>query len=429
MKLFMKILKDCCGLFIVCLLLFPVQAMGAGFRIANQSVAAVGLAGAHVAYTPGADAGFYNPANMTALADRWQVEVSLTTLHLPSIDYHDNRSSLLDGSSDEEWFFFPLIHTVSPEYNGFRFGFSLIYPFGLSKQWDQVFPQMYARKFSLLTIEGNPTIAYALTDTLSVGGGLRLLYGTGEINNYIQNPPAEQLAPLSSLQNSLDGDAMEYGYNLAVTFVPVETVNLAATFRSEVVMHLEGDADLTALVGDMTVQQFAGDGQLDVPLPAVLALAASWQLDKWTFEFVWDRTFWSGVRGFDPNYGVSLSATLFNGFDVPVAKNWEDVDAYRLGVWYQWNKALTTTVGIAFEQTPVPEATLGFDLPDADAVVYAAGIQYELNSTLDLALSYMYHHTKSRSVENTGNAGLAGIDGAFSGGGAHAVTVGVHYLF
>ena len=382
--------------------------MGTGFRIANQSVVAVGLSGAHVAYTPGADAGYYNPANMSALADRWQAEVSLTTLHLPTIDYHDNRSSLLDGSSAEEWFFFPLVHIVSPEYNRFRFGFSLTYPFGLSKQWEQVYPQMYAREFSLLTVEGNPTVAYALTDTLSVGGGIRLVYGTGEMKNYIQNPPAAQLTPLSSLQNSLDGDDFAYGYNIAVTFAPIERVNIAATFRSEVIMHLDGDAKLAALAGDIPVQQFAGNGQLAVPLPAVLALAASWQLDRWTFEFVWDRTFWSSVRELDPNYGVSLSKTLFSGFDTPTAKKWEDADAFRFGLWYQWSEALTTTAGIAFEQTPVPEATLGFELPDADAVVYAAGLQYQLSSRLDLALSYMYHHAKNRSVENAGTAGLAG---------------------
>ena len=77
---------------------------------------AVGLSGAHIAYTPGPDASFYNPANMAFQPDQWRVETSLTTLYLPSISYSDNRSSALNGESDSELFFMPLIHAVSPQY-------------------------------------------------------------------------------------------------------------------------------------------------------------------------------------------------------------------------------------------------------------------------------------------------------------------------
>ena len=97
---------------------------GAAFQIPNQSLSAVGLAGAHVAYTPGPDAAYYNPANMGYLDDSWQVEASLTLLYLPSIDYQDNRSPALDGESASELFYLPQLHLTSKGYNAFRFGFS-----------------------------------------------------------------------------------------------------------------------------------------------------------------------------------------------------------------------------------------------------------------------------------------------------------------
>lgn len=426
----MKLSFACCwSIVLLASLVCSPLVYGAGFRITNQSAAAVGLAGAHVAYTPGPDAAYSNPANMALLAEEGQIEVDLTTLHLPSITYQDDRSPLFAGSADEEWFVFPLLHAVSPKWSDFRCGFSLIYPFGLVKQWEQAYPRMFARKFSLLTVEANPSVSYTPAEWLTVAAGVRFIYGMGEMENLVTNPPAAQLGGLSSIRRNQDGDAWEYGYNLAVTVVPLEPLHLSATFRSEVILHFEGEAELSAAVDSGPVQQLWGRGELDVPLPAVLSFAASWQVAPWTFEFVWDRTFWSAVDSLDSEYAGDSVSPLFNGLYMPIAKNWEDSDAFRFGLWYQWTPRFCTTVGLAFEQTPVPESTLGFELPDADAVVYAAGLQYAVTRQLNMTFSYMYHHTKSRSVENDGYAGLTGIDGSFTEGGAHAVTIGLRYVF
>jgi long-chain fatty acid transport protein len=90
---------------------------------------------------------------------------------------------------------------------------------------------------------------------------------------------------------------------------------------------------------------------------------------------------------------------------------------------------LTTTLGFAYDQTPVPESTLGFELPDSDSLMYSGGIQYQQNKNLQIALSYMYQHTTSRTVSNQSDTGLPGVDGKFTEGGAHAVTVGLIYNF
>jgi len=73
----------------------------------------------------------------------------------------------------------------------------------------------------------------------------------------------------------------------------------------------------------------------------------------------------------------------------------------------------------------VPDATLGFELPDADALIYCAGVRYRASAATELGFSYMYHRTESRSVTNAGGSGLPGIDGTFTEGGAHAMTIGV----
>ena len=159
----------------------PAVTAASGFRIGNQSLGAVGLSGAHTAFTPGPDSNYYNPANISYLPDRWQVETSFTLLQLPNIEYTDNRGAFFNGTSEQELFYMPLLHLTSPRYGNVRYGFSLTYPFGLSKQWQQPYPRAFAEKFSLLTVEASPSLAYEAADWLSIGGGIRVVYGKGEV--------------------------------------------------------------------------------------------------------------------------------------------------------------------------------------------------------------------------------------------------------
>lgn len=408
----------CCLLLSSSLLISAQKAESAAFQIPNQSMRAVGIAGATVAYATGPDASYYNPANMAFLEDSWLLETSLTFLYLPSIEYTDNRSPALDGSSESEMFYLPQVHLSSSSMGDFRLGFSLTYPFGLAKRWEDPYPAASAEEFSLDVIEANPTFSYLVNDKFSVGGGLRLIYSEGTVENGVPG-----------LTRELDGDDFQLGYNLAATFKPNEAWRIAATYRSEVTMELEGDASLAALQGGALVAGYSGSGAIDVPLPAVFSLASSYTYKDLTFELTWNRTFWSVVESFDFEYDVSFLGTPFDGFDRPLPKDWDDSDAFRLGLTWSVLDNLDATFGFAIDETPVGEDTLGFELPDSDAYMYTTGLQYDLFDGVRLGISYMYHHTTKRSVTGTPVAGLPGIDGSFKDGGAHAVNIGAIWKF
>jgi long-chain fatty acid transport protein len=357
------------------------------------------------------------------------MEASLTSLYLPSIDYTDSRSPILDGSSDSELFFIPLLHISSKDYHDFRFGFSLTSPFGLAKSWEQPFPAVTSRKFSLTVVEANPTVAFSVFDNFSIGGGIRFIYGDGEVRNGVTAPPFDQLAPLTSLSREMDGNDTEFGYNLAATLRPTEKWAVAATYRSEVQLKLKGDASLQALAGQSTIMRYLGSGNLEVSLPAVFSLATSYSFKALTLEVAWNHTFWSSFEDLDFQYDQSFSGTVFDAFDRSVAKNWNDSDAIRFGATFALMEKLTTTLGFAYDQTPVPDSTLGFELPDSDSLMYSGGIRYQQTQNLQIALSYMYQYTTSRTVSNQSDTGLPGVDGKFTEGGAQAVTVGLIYNF
>jgi len=69
----------------------------------------------------------------------------------------------------------PSLHYVSKELNdkGVRVGFSVVSPAGLTREWEDMPASATAKKYSLRTIELNPTVAIPLTSKFSLGLGLR----------------------------------------------------------------------------------------------------------------------------------------------------------------------------------------------------------------------------------------------------------------
>ncbi len=389
-------------------------AYGAGYRIPEQSVNSVAKAGANIAYTPGADAAYFNPANMGWLEDRGYLEGNLEWINLKSITYSDNRTPLYDGKSEEENFVLPTFFAVSPDYNNFRIGLSLTYPSGLSKQWPQLYPRTFAEEFTLKTYELATSASYTFTDIFSVAAGVRAVYADAKVRS------AGQVAPGITASRYMDGDTWEWGYNLALSARPIKEMNLSATYRSKVDLGLEGDAQLATSAGPGA---YNGPGAVSVPMPAVLALAGSYTFaDQFTVELEYDRVYWSEYDNLDFRYPVSLgNPILIAAFDQPKIKNWDDSDTYRIGLTWDTKKSFILMAGFAYDETPVPDSTLGFDLPDSESYLYSLGVRYQATDQLEVGIGYLYVDKDDRSAENSI------VNGEFTGSGAHVATIGVSY--
>jgi long-chain fatty acid transport protein len=401
------------------LLLAAGSAYGAGYRLPEQSLNATAKSGANVAYTTGADAAFYNPAGMVWLEDRAYLEANLTYIGLNSITYSDNRTPLYSGESEYETFYMPSFFAVSPDYNGFRIGLSVDVPAGLSKKWSQPFPRTFAQEFSLEVTEINPSVAYKIGDIFSVGAGFSAIYADATVKS------AGRISTDHGGVNAsrdMNGDTWEWGFNLAASLRPVDNLNLAVTYRSNVDLDLEGDATLLTNATFAGNAAYIGPGSVSVPSPAVLALAGSYTFfDQLTIELEYDRTFWSEYDVLDFTYPTSLGNPYLTGaFDLPKAKDWDDTDTWRIGVSYDIN-AFTLMAGFAIDENPIPDATLNFDLPDSDAKLYSLGVRYRVNADLDLGLAWLYDDKDSRNVVNEY------INGTFDDAGANLITFGISY--
>jgi len=388
-------------------------AFASGYRIPEQSVNSTALSGAYVANTPGADASYYNPANMSWLENKWQTEASITWINLASIDYTESATPSHNSGSKTEDFAMPNLHVVSPEFNNFRFGLSVISPYGLSKRWDNAFPRSTAEEFTLKTYELNPTISYKVNDKLSIGGGVRAMYAEGVVKSYFAN----------TLARDLKGDTTEYGYNLALSYKPIENLAFAATYRSKIKLNVEGDAILS--FGG--TQLYNGFAAVSIPAPAVLSLATSYTCNngKTTAEFTYDKTFWNAYDKLDFNYSQAFPTLPLLAFDAPINKNWSNSDAFRFGLTHKLNTQWTVMAGFAIDKTPIPDQTLGFELPDSNAKIYSCGVRYQATENLNIGAAYLFDDKESRTVANTGYS----PNGTFDNAAAQLVTVGLQYRF
>lgn len=77
------------------------SALASGWRIPEQSVNSTALSGAYVANAHGADAAYFNPANMSFAdeKERWQVEVDAMYIHLNSVEFEHLTTPIMDGDS------------------------------------------------------------------------------------------------------------------------------------------------------------------------------------------------------------------------------------------------------------------------------------------------------------------------------------------
>ncbi len=386
-----------------------------GYKIPEQSLNSMALGAAYVAHTTHADTAYFNPANMAFMGEKQYIDGAITLAHLPPNVY--TLGGAYSGESETENILIPNGHYVAAPMGNFRWGVSMVAPAGLTKRWETPYQKLYAEEFTLKNVEINPVASYKINEQFAIGGGLRLVYSEG----IVSSDGADAGAPI---KREMEGNTIEFGYNLAATYKPTSDIILAATYRSNIDLDEEGQANL--YFGGVGKQYDAG---VSVPLPAALNLAISKTWDTFTLEFNYERTYWSAYETLDFTYGSPITPGLVPYFDDAQARNWVDTNTFRIGATIELEK-ITVMMGFAIDESPVPVETIGFELPDSDAKIFSMGFRYQQTEEISWGAAFLYDSKESLSLERgvADNAVLA-QGGGFSGGGAFLTTIGGSYEF
>ena len=199
----------------------------------------------------------------------------------------------------------------------------------------------------------------------------------------------------------------------------MDALNISATYRSNVDLDFEDEADLNLMGNLMTL-----DAAVSVPLPAVFALSAAYDvLDNLNVELTWDRTFWSEYKTLDFDFTPTIPG---NPFEVSQARDWDDTDAFRIGVTYAVSDIFTLMGGFGYDNNPAPTENVGFELPDSNAWLYSVGMQYKVSESMELGIAALYDYKESRKVEVSP---ADTVYGEFTNASALLITAGLNYKF
>lgn len=396
--------------------------MAGGYKIPENSTNAVALGAANIAHNHNsADAAYYNPAKMIFMSSENHIDANLIYIGLEEAKYEGdvtfNTTPLgsQDIKSETEDFLIPSLHYVSSSLgeNGARVGMSIVSSGGLSKRWKDSVATMSAEEFSMQTIEFNPSVAFELSEKVGIAFGFRA----------ISSSAVAKATPASNLiYQDMEGDSLDFGYNLALAYQPTKELEIGMTYRSKIALTLDGTADLkyTDLATGTTVLDGSYDGAVTLPLPASFDIAMAYTFSTQTVvEFVYERTMWSSYKELNFEYSDPTAEAIFGSAK---DKSWSDANSYRLGIT-QKLEDFTVMGGVVIDKSPIPEENIGFELPGSDSVSYSLGMRYQVEKNLDLSLAGLYSIHEQRDVENDS------LDGSFSGANVLFISMGVGYRF
>jgi len=422
-------------------LVAATSLMASGWRIPEQSVNSTALAGAYVANASGADAAYFNPANMAFMDQGSYFEGDLTYIQLKEIDFKgtDSGSPEFSANSEKEHFVLPALHYVGEAYGNYRFGISLTVPGGLSKRWEGGgAPTLKSEEFTLEVYELNPVVSYKVNEKFAIAAGLRFVYSKGKVKSSGTAPiivPGLGVVGTSDISRDMDGDDIALGVNVAASYKPIKNWVLSATYRSKVDLEEKGDASLssTAVAPNapfpgLLAGNYNGNAGVTVPLPAVFALATAYTFDEsTTIELEFDRTFWGDYNSLDFTYDRDLTLATdgaIAGFATPQARNWNHANAYRIGVTHVFNNTWTGMAGFAYDETGAPTDKIAYELPDSDARLYSMGVKYNYSKQMSIGIAALYDDKKEVTT-----SGDNPVQGTFSNAGAYLLTIGLGYKF
>ncbi|WP_298037846.1 outer membrane protein transport protein [uncultured Campylobacter sp.] len=394
-----------------------------GYKVPEQSADSLGLAASNVAFSFGADAAYFNPANMMFLDGRHHVESTLGWFHINSLDFKTDSGKTYSSKK-----FDSLAGTfsfVTPElYENWKFGLALAVPAAVGISWEDPETAFTGKRFKLQVVELNPTVAYRINDKLAVAVGARGVYTKGKI-----------ASDFGVGYREIQGDAINYGYNVALTYRPIEELSFAVTYRSKVNLELKGSTDAD-FKGPLAPISYHGKTRVEIPLPAQLVLATGYKFSDFTLLLAYERTYWSKFKDYDFEFGdktaVHTNPPFGRAFkllmDDPVVKNAKDSNTYRIGLAYDVNEKLRLMAGFSYDEDITSSNHTGLELPNTTSKAYTAGLNYKFTDNLEVAFGYVYQHRdKKRATDIATGAGK--MSGEFDSGKIQIVGTTFKYTF
>ena len=367
-------------------LLASEPALASGFYLQEQSVRGWGRANSGEAADRGPASLWWNPASIGWDEGGSHMEASFGATGILPSGRIENEGTLIDRPGADpaavggtQVLKDPVLKGVLP---GSAFamrlsdelavGVAVTSPFSFTTDYDPNGWQRYsAIRTRLVTLDVQPSIAWAPSDRVSLGAALNVEYSDAFLSNALPN-----LAPGSpDARLRLTGKGVDLGWSAGVQLRPADGVTLGLAYKSSVEHALRGPLVISGLAGPLAARNIDTKVTARFSTPWQLILAARARAGAAvTFNAQIVHFGWSRFERID------LGAPV-NGF---IPENYKDSWSYAFGMDGRVSERLTLRTGIQFDGTPTRDEGRDPRVPDADRVNYNVGASFRMSDRLSL---------------------------------------------
>src|SRR5271166_3060149 len=429
------------------------QAFGSNFALQEQSGSGVGNAFAGgAAVAEDASTVYFNPAGMSRFS-AIQGAISGDVICLSAkLDNSGSEPAALqplggDGGNAGTCAFLPSMYLVVPINKQFAFGLGVGAPFGLKTNYDSSWlGRFQAIESRVATVNINPALSWKVNDMFTVGAGFSWQHINATLTNAVnysgalvtaaQQAAAGGLIPPSAIppivagigglesQAAVNGNDSAWGWNIGLLFEPDKDTRLGAQYRSAIKYTVAGQVnfnnpplpstlppELAPIAGLLAagVNQVlsSGDVTLQLKVPQTWNISAFHTLnDQWDLMADLQYTGWSSIQQLQivRSTGATLSTT---------PEDFRNTWRGSVGANYHYSDQWKFRMGLAYDQSPVRDATRTPTLPDNNRTWVAIGAQYHASPQLALDVGYTYIFVSNSSINQ--NEGSTAANGLISG--------------
>jgi long-chain fatty acid transport protein len=383
----------------------PGAGFAAGFALLEQNASGLGNAFAgSAAVAQDASTIFFNPAGLTLLPGM-QAVVAGSAIYLdtefsstaapvfspfPGVTPGTNTGGNIGG-----WSTVPNLYFSMPIGDRFAFGVGINVPFGLTTEYDDDWMGRFQGiKSELTAINVNPSVAFKVSDTVSLGAGINWQKTDVELTNAVFLGPPLPLAPQEG-RTKLEADDDAWGWNVGALFQLGSDMRVGVSYRSALDYTLEGDVTTTTLSGaPVALASFPAEAEAKFPDSALLSVTQRFG-DKWELLGDLQYTNWSTIDTVDvvnSSNGQTRDQLVLD---------FNDTWRVAFGVNYFHSERWTFRGGLAWDESPVDDDNRTVRLPDTDRYWLSLGAQYKFGKNNALDFGYTHLFTSDADINRT----------------------------
>lgn len=302
-----------------------------------------------------ADAAWTNPAGMTGIKGS-EMLVGLQLL-LPKVEFESTIAEAGgdDGGNAGEIAGIPSFFYVRPINDDWRFGLSMVAPFGGGFDFGDNFVGRYGvEEFTLQGLAISPSLGYRINDKVSIGFGASITYSIMEMDIAINQSALGAPDGRASLKDATDLGVQPF---VGLQWQYSDRGTFGIVYRGEMEVDLEGDLEVNNLALPLTPQSsfnMAWDNAQLLEIGIRHQISEDWVL---TANANWED--WSVFK----SNALSINDAPMGPLLVTLPRNWKDTYKFGIGAIRERTDGSKLAFGISYDTSPVDDDDRLIDLP------------------------------------------------------------------